>query len=279
MDSYEIPGEAHRGAAIGRSLRGAELADVVTKAAAFKEPTVIAEGDSVFVASDASEDREGDVIALDWNLANFRRNPVILADHCRRDVIGKAAAAWVTDTALMIVVTWHDDAEVNPNGALIAAQHRNGFRAAGSVGFSPGRVTPRHNLPSDHEAYRKPKDGESPWFPPSLYEKCELLEFSSVSIPANARALQQRGTGGAEALFKSLADVEKWLNDKLPAIIREQVDANSAAAIIRAIRSDADVRRAVAVAASATPAAHSPDFSAALTAANTMLRNALQELR
>jgi len=240
LTTYEVP-DGLRAANVCRSITGDERAAIVERAAGYAEPTTIAPGDTVFLASDDSEDREGDVIALDWVLAPWRRNPVILADHCKRDVIGRGAAAWVDTAAgaLYIVVHWHDDPEINPLGALIADQHRNGFRSAGSVGFSPGRVTPRHNLPSDHAAFRRLKDGDSQWCAPMLFEKCELFEFSSVSVPANPRALQRSAETEPEA----------WTRASIETLIREQLRREVAAEVIRALDSNGAMRNAIARAA------------------------------
>ena len=57
--------------------------------------------------------------------------------------------------------------------------------SAFSVGFAPGKVTPRSQLPEDHPAYSEKSAG-------SYMEQNSLLEVSAVSIPANPHALAVR---------------------------------------------------------------------------------------
>lgn len=148
------------------------------------------DGTFSFVASTGSIDRMGDVVEQSWRLANFRRNPVILHEHAA-PVIGRGTVKVDKESdALMLTVSF-DDSEVNPIGRLVAHQHRQGFRGAVSVGFRAGRTIPRTKLPDDHPA-KLDGDKVPEWASPRLYRSNELLEVSSVAIPANAEAIQLR---------------------------------------------------------------------------------------
>jgi hypothetical protein len=144
-----------------------------------------------FIASTGEVDRMSDSIdQASWVLGPYERNGVFLADHDGTKVIGRGKAAIVDSSEgkrLQLDVTF-DDSDVNPLGKLIAHQHRSGFRNAVSVGFLPGRAVSRRDLPKDHPLH-DPGDGPR-WMSGYLYESPELLEVSSVGIPANRSALQ-----------------------------------------------------------------------------------------
>jgi len=228
---YEI-----RQGVCGTLARVPEAQEAKEIEAALKEHPAPRAGTTIFVASTAEPDRVGDVIEQDWRLAAYRRNPVVLAEHDSRVVVGRADYAGVPKEigSLVIRVMWDDDAEINPVGALLAHQHREGFRRAGSVGFLPGSRVERDKLPTDHEHFRaRPKDA---WSAGAVYRHNELLEFSSVAVPANPNALQQ--SASASALRAALDQV-------LPRAIRD--------AILTAVRRDQEVRRAILAVALAEP--------------------------
>lgn len=205
------------------------------------------DGTIEFVASTPTVDRMGDSIDQQtWKLANFRRNPVFLADHNGREVVGRVPKAGRTateagDQQLRIRVLF-DESPLNPKGMLLAHQHRNGFRSAVSVGFIPGETQNRTDLPSDHPLHIDPKT-MSRWMAGSLFRHSELLEVSSVSVPANPQAIQ---------LAADLADAEnldaavtRALNETLPAKLRDL--------ILDLIKKDAEIRRSVVSLFMATP--------------------------
>lgn len=192
------------------------------------------DGSVEFIASTGGVDRMGDVVEQStWKLRAWRANPVILADH-RVPVVGRGAAkvARGEDPRLMLRVWW-DEAEVNPVGRLLAHQHRNGFRRAVSVGFLPGEAVNRQDLPDD-DPRKAPKDVPR-WRAGYIYRHSELLEVSSVAVPANREALQlsldaQRFADHEQAVERFLA---------------QSVSRNVAANVRDAVRSDPEVRRAV----------------------------------
>jgi hypothetical protein len=187
-------------------------------------------GSTLFVASTDDSDRHGDVVEQGtWRLKNFRQNPVILHEHgggmCSdTTVVGRGVARIATvgkaDEArkqLQIRVFW-DDHESNRLGQRMAHQHRDGFRHAGSVGFRPGKSISRRDLPDNHPA-KVGKDGRG-----SLFRHNELLEFSSVAIPANPQALQLnslvRSLGGLDGI-KSLVKDQAIDRGVLTEVVKE----------------------------------------------------------
>jgi len=152
---------------------------MICKAEASDDGTITA------VASTPDPDRMDDVVAASWKLDDFRRSPVIMHAHdYEGPVVGKAVEIDLVGDTLMMRVKF-DEHESNPLGQRLANQYREGFMSAFSVGFAPGKVTPRSQLPKDHPAYSEKSAG-------SLMEMNSLLEVSAVAIPANPQALAVR---------------------------------------------------------------------------------------
>jgi hypothetical protein len=166
--------------------RGGQLLDWVACAAGETE-----DGMSRFIASTGDVDRHGDVVEQSWRLANYKRNPVIMWEH-GRDVVGRGTVKVETVEgvkSLMLSVKW-DESEINPLGMLAAHQHRARFRSTVSVGFMPGETLSRAKLP---DADPRKVGGDVPeWRAGYVYRYNELLEVSSVGVPANASAVQLR---------------------------------------------------------------------------------------
>ena len=152
---------------------------MICKAEASDDGTITA------VASTPDPDRMDDVVAPSWKLDDFRRSPVIMHNHNYEGaVVGKAVEIDLVGDTLMMRVKF-DEHESNPLGQRLANQYREGFMSAFSVGFAPGKVTPRSQLPKDHPAYSEKSAG-------SYMTENSLLEVSAVSIPANPHALAVR---------------------------------------------------------------------------------------
>jgi HK97 family phage prohead protease/HK97 family phage major capsid protein len=125
-----------------------------------------------FILSDETPDRLDDVIMSDgWELKAFKKNPIALFGHNSTFPIGKWSNVRVENKQL------RGHLELAPEGTsqrideirrLIDAD----ILKAVSVGFKPIEV--------------KDRDG-SEWG--SVYVKCELVETSVVSVPANPNAL------------------------------------------------------------------------------------------
>lgn len=116
----------------------------------------------VFVASDESTDRVGDVLrAEDWDLRNYKKAPRFFADHDHviEKILG-VGKVWIEGKKLMLEPKFHEITEL----ARVAKRMVDeGVLNTVSVGFLPR------------------EDGKN-----------ELLEISLVGIPANANALMMK---------------------------------------------------------------------------------------
>lgn len=140
-----------------------------------------------FTASAAVEDRMGDIVEQDWDLTEFKQNPVLLFSHEGSNFpVGKVEGIDVEDGQLM-ADTKADDNPVNPRGQLVAHLLREGMLNAVSVGFRSGEMVSRRELPAGDK--RRADRGY-------ILRKNKLLELSVVPIPALQVALVQRGLGG-----------------------------------------------------------------------------------
>ena len=129
-----------------------------------------------FVASTATPDRYNDVVAQDWDLSAYNRNPVVLFNHNPSQMpIGKGKA-FVENDQLMLEVEFDQKDEM---AKTIEQKVRDGYINAVSVGFQPLKSINRSALPADH-----PHHGKSGQF----FSRSELLEVSIVTIPANNEA-------------------------------------------------------------------------------------------
>jgi HK97 family phage prohead protease len=130
-----------------------------------------------FVASDETVDRYGDVIVADkWELANYKRNPIVLFGHSSRDPIGKALKTWVEDKQLKVRIKF---AELGTSAWIDTVRKlaEQDILKAVSVGFAPT---------VDPEIIR---DEKNDYITGYRFVGQELLENSLVSVPANPNAL------------------------------------------------------------------------------------------
>ena len=126
--------------------------------------------DGVFtaVASTPTTDRHGEIVSADgWDLANFKKNPVLLWSHDHKiPAIGRAEKVWVEgkgkSARLMFKGRWQT---VTEQGRAIAQLVKDGILNSFSVGFKPFDM-----------------DGNT-------FTKQELLEISLVNVPANPEAM------------------------------------------------------------------------------------------
>jgi len=155
-----------------------------------------------FIASDETLDRYDEVIsAAGWKLENYRRNPVFQNSHQYGDIIftlGKALMTEVRSVGFDRSVLFQRvqfATEENPMARIAYGLYKGGFLNAVSVGFIPirwedlpGRSAEggvRSEDPSVHSALRNPQSA----LPRRRYLEQELLEVSSVAVPANPNAL------------------------------------------------------------------------------------------
>lgn len=126
-----------------------------------KENTVSA----VFSTSDM--DRHGDIVLQNWELENYKANPVILNSHNSFDateVVGKTTSIDIVEGKLVGEIEFAVDA--NPKAKVIYDLYAGGFLKAFSVGFIAKEYADA-----------------------GIISLAELLEISAVSVPANQMAL------------------------------------------------------------------------------------------
>jgi HK97 family phage prohead protease len=125
--------------------------------------------------SDETIDRYGEVIAASgWQLANYRKNPVIQNAHQYGDItftIGRALRTEISGSEL--IQRWQFAVDVNPIARIAYGLYRGGFLNTASVGFIPIRW----ENGTQKTSWRR------------RYLEQELLEVSAVGIPANPNAL------------------------------------------------------------------------------------------
>ena len=141
------------------------------------------------VASTPDVDRYGDIVEPTWSekgLEEYRSNPIILWQHDPTiPAIGRAERVEVVDGKLVADIRF-DDSEENALGRLVKSQIERGFLNSVSVGFAPGKTTPRAALPKDD-----PRRSASGF----VYSDSYLHEISVVNVPANPAALALRSLG------------------------------------------------------------------------------------
>lgn len=165
-----------------------------------------------FVISSASVDRMGDTIAVDgWQLANFRKNPVVLWAHDSSLMpVAKASNIRVEDGVLKASAEFMTR-EISGFADAVFKAIKGGFLSAVSVGFVPIKY-----------AFSE-EDGRS-WGIDFLQQ--ELLEFSVCPVPANPEALVEARSAGID-----IAPIRDWAVKLLAAENMALVDAGRLAAI------------------------------------------------
>ncbi|MGB9697300.1 MAG: HK97 family phage prohead protease [Ignavibacteria bacterium] len=119
-------------------------------------------------------DRYGEIVnPYGMDSRNFRKNPVVLFGHnASKMVIGKNLSLRIDDFGVK-ATTQFADTEV---GREIYRLNRDGFLNAWSIGFIPKKVIHRGEKKNDSESF-------------TVIEEWELIEYSSVVIPANPDSL------------------------------------------------------------------------------------------
>ena len=133
------------------------------------------------IFSTEDEDRHGDIVRQDWDLKSFKKNPVVINSHQYYDateVIGKVENIKVNeDKQLEGKIKFAS--EENPKAKIIFDLYAGGFLNAFSVGFIPKQFDDKGTI-----------------------LKSELLELSTVSVPANAFALAKSKGIDVDTLYK-----------------------------------------------------------------------------
>ena len=166
-----------------------------------------------YTCSDDSVDRMGDVIKQDgWELDNFKKNPVIMANHdYSKFPVGNAIKVGVQDNKLKMDILFPDD-EVSPDSDQAFKLAKSGIMRAGSVGFVPLK----HHLMTEDE--KENYGVKSDWS--FIFEEQELLEFSVCGVPANANAIQESISKG---LFRK-KDLKKFIPEAMYKELKEDVN-------------------------------------------------------
>ena len=134
------------------------------------------------IVSSEKQDRDGDVIRADgWNLGNFMRHPVLLANHdyhSLRSQIGEWQSMEVDGTHMRGVARFFiGKGNAEADWAFELAKEK---QLAFSVGFIP-----------DMEKAAPLEKGDSFGVAGMEFKGQELLEVSAVTVPSNPDALQR----------------------------------------------------------------------------------------
>jgi uncharacterized protein len=161
-----------------RTLNSFEVKTLSSQLSSETSRTVVA------VVSTSETDRMGDIVVQSGiDLTNYRRNPVVLWAHDATMPIARCTSIDIVDGALTATMKF-PDAGADQDSDRVLNKIRAGLLNATSIGFRPIKVSPL------------PKGG-------LRFDASELMEFSIVSIPANAGALiQQRSVVRREVVAR-----------------------------------------------------------------------------
>lgn len=186
---------------------GVKVAGICTKALEVdeKERSIV----GVITTEDVDHDEEI-VKTSGISLTTFRKNPIVLFMHDHREIVGKSL--------------WQKVKQVSGLGRIVAktqfadtlfaqeifALMGGGFLRGLSVGLNPRTMEIRE--PNRRDLRKLAGDR----LPERIIVKCELLEYSIVTIPANAEALSTAVTKGLvrytepylEPLIRVIVDAE-----------------------------------------------------------------------
>lgn len=127
--------------------------------------------------STVTPDRFGDIVnPFGMDADNYRKNPIVLfghSHHSRGNVIGKNIALFPDDFGVKAITKFAD----TPAGKDLYNLNREGFLNAWSIGFIPKKIKTQNSTSNNQQtAY-------------NIIDEWELLEYSSVVIPANPDAI------------------------------------------------------------------------------------------
>ena len=161
--------------ALERYRKGLDAAPVLYRANGMKAEAN-PEAGMVFIASEESADRSGDIISIaGWNLENFKKNPLMLWMHNPfTPAIGTWPKVWTDGKQLLASPLWDED---DPFAKLIKGKYERNVLRAISVGFRA------------HEFQEIPNSDSINFI------KQELLEISAVSVPSHPASLRRSMAG------------------------------------------------------------------------------------
>lgn len=152
-----------------------------------------------FTISTSSVDRMGDTIAIaGWKLDAYRKNPVVLWGHDAADFpIARTTKLWIEGEKLKAETEFvpADNKATGQHAEGILQLYKGGFLNATSVGFNPLKYAfaddPKRRYGID-------------------FLEQELLEFSAVTVPANAEALIEGRAAGI-----NVTPMLDWCEDQI----------------------------------------------------------------
>ena len=151
--------------------RGLAEAPVLYRSGGYLKADGLTGAPMVFVATEESADRMGDVISIaGWNLDEFKKNPVYLWAHNHlAPPIGRVVKVWAEGKQLLNMVEFDQGDDF---AKFIEGKYQRKVLRAQSVGFRA----------LEFEERKDDKKGIN-------FTKTELLEISAVSVPAHPNAL------------------------------------------------------------------------------------------
>lgn len=163
------------GRLVRRTLADGSTVDVVEKMFGIRAYDVEKRAGEI-VASDATEDRYGDVIEVEgWRLDNYRKNPVMLVDHdySVASIVGTVAPR--IEGGKLIAAFTLDPPESNRMASIVHNLLANRSLRAVSVGFVA-------------HSFKRIYDDKDNWTGGYRFTDQELVEVSWVAVPANPSA-------------------------------------------------------------------------------------------
>lgn len=160
------------------------------------------------VISTAALDRRNRIVAVEgWDLGNFRRNPIVFADHdySMERVIGRGIDTKVEGAALVSTTEFAAEGMGNVAFRLVQA----GLVRSWSVGW---QGLESHNFGSVKKCQACADAIEAGHEFGVHYTQQELLEYSLVTIPANPEAIMGLQAAG----LVRRAEAEEWMEMASP---------------------------------------------------------------
>lgn len=166
-----------------------------------------------------------------WDLADYKRNPVVLFAHNSSDLpVGKDLGAFVDGGTALKGITRFTSKDLNPFGDTVGKLVKAGYLNATSVGFQP----------EEFEVAEERDTGEG-WMPPINFKKQILREYSVVPVPANMDALAEGRSAGID-----MSPIVKWAEKILDGEGQVWVPRSTIENVRRSALGDAPIRVRVA---------------------------------
>jgi len=230
MYDYDTDAQAYKSLveAAGMISDGSHIEDADEKAAYLeglsdKQLLKVAHRDRIkmFLASDETQDRDGDVIKLDgWDLTEWEANPVLLKQHDRRQVIAKGLKAEVMDfegKKGLYVVGYFPTKDISPEADQAFKEVESGLLTSTSVGFA-------YKEYSYFEDEQSAKEAGVQWPYGVLVKSAILRELSVVTIGSNPVATTVKNSPSEES---EKTETEKFFEKEL-VLLKEENKALAA---------------------------------------------------